>query len=130
MERYKQGYELALAKQDHAQAFYHGINIAFMELAYGSDHDAASAIAADVLKHCALAKLDFWRIATEGDAHLILGDNTIAVARYREAVALNPKPRELKSMYQQALRLADLLNEEEMEKQLNALCRGEQEAHA
>jgi pimeloyl-ACP methyl ester carboxylesterase len=130
MERYKQGYDLSVAKQDHAQAFYHGINIAFMELAYGSDQDAASTVAADVLKHCGQAKRDFWRLATEGDAYLILGDNATAIARYREAIAMNPNPRQLKSMYQQALRLADLLNEEDVEKQLDALCRGEQEAHA
>lgn len=130
MELYKQAYDLSAAKPDHEQAHYHGVNIAFMELAYGSDHEAASAMADKVLQHCVQAPRDFWRLATEADANLILGDGSKATSLYREAVAMNPQPRWLKSMYQQALRLADLLNEQEVEAQIEALCSGEQGTHA
>jgi len=37
---YQKAYSLAAARGDHAQAYYHGINVAFMELAYRSDSAA------------------------------------------------------------------------------------------
>ena len=121
---YRQGYAMAVRDNNPGQAFYHGINVAFMELAYGSDHTAAEGIAKEVLAQCRRARPDFWRAAAEGDCHLILGDGAAAMVCYREALDARPEPRQLKSMYQQALRLTDLLNEEETEQELTALCMG------
>jgi hypothetical protein len=126
LELYRSAYRAAEGKRDHAQAFYHAINVAFMELAYGSDYDVAKGMAQAALDHCAQAGAGFWQTATEADAHLILGDAATALAKYARAVTLNPEPRELKSMYQQAIRLADLLNEGDVEARLTALWDGQE----
>jgi tetratricopeptide (TPR) repeat protein len=56
-DMYRRGYERANAKNppDHEQAFYHGINLAFMELAYGGDYHEAQNRAAQVLEHSSIA---------------------------------------------------------------------------
>jgi tetratricopeptide (TPR) repeat protein len=127
---YRSAYESSNQKGNHAQAYYQAVNVAFMELAYGSDQEAATKMAQAALDHCAKAQRGFWQLATEADARLILGDIRTALAKYREAVALNPEPRELKSMYQQAVRLADLLNDEDAEKELAVLWGGTEQAAA
>lgn len=50
---YRQALARAEAKPDAAQAYYHAINCAFMELAYGSDATACRAYAQRALTHCA-----------------------------------------------------------------------------
>lgn len=130
LDLYRKGYRISAAKSDHAQAYYHGINAAFMELAYGSDYEAAKSIAVEVLGHCAMARKTLWRIATEGEAKLILGETVVALQHYRDALALGPAPREIMSMFQQALRLADLAGDEEAAIGLTALYRGEEAASA
>ena len=133
---YKKAYDLSIDKANASsgaqtpnpwnQGFYHGINIAFMELAYGSDDLAAKAMAAKVLQHCERASLDMWRLAAEADAHLILGDTETALSRYRQAAATQPSPRAMKSMCQQALRLADLMNDDVAQKQLEGIWSGQE----
>jgi pimeloyl-ACP methyl ester carboxylesterase len=127
---YQRAFEISTAKSDHAQAYYHGVNVAFMELAYGSDHEAAKAMAAQVLNHCALASDGLWKTAAEGEANLILGQTVLALDRYRRALTLHPKPREIASMFQQALRLADLMGDDAASLQLTALYSGQQDAAA
>lgn len=126
LELYRQGYERSVQNGDPAQAYYHGINVAFMELAYRSDENAAREMAAGCLDHCKKARRDFWCVGTEADAHLILRENGAALNAYKEAVAMNPQPWELRSMYQQALRLADLLRDKKAEDAINAICRGDE----
>jgi len=57
MELYHRGYSKAADKQppDHDQAYYHGINLAYLELAYGGDYHAAREQANAVLEHCKAA---------------------------------------------------------------------------
>ena len=45
----------------------------------------------------------------EGEAKLILGEPDAALQRYRDAIAMQPTPRQLSSMFQQAYHIADLL---------------------
>jgi hypothetical protein len=109
---YRRGYDAAVQRQDPAQAFYLGINVAFMELAYGHDLHASRAMAEAVLQHCrnsTAPKQRQWQLATEGEAHLVLGHLEHALPAYAGAVAAHPEPWELRSMQQQALRLADLV---------------------
>jgi pimeloyl-ACP methyl ester carboxylesterase len=127
LELYRRGYAKSAGAGDHAQAYYHGINVAFMELAFGSGA-AAEPVATEVLRHCEAARRNRWRLATEGDANLILGETEKAMAGYRGALALDPSPREIDSMFQQALRLADLLENDEAAKQLTALYQGKEAA--
>jgi pimeloyl-ACP methyl ester carboxylesterase len=107
----------------HAQAYYHGINVAFMELTYGNDREAARAMAKRVLDHCKRAQRDRWNLATQGEASMHTGEDEEAVSRYREAVETNPTPRELGSMYRQAIVVARHLGKEKVEKRLEDLFR-------
>src|SRR5262249_19541734 len=96
---------------NHDQAYYHGINVAFMELAYGGDYQAARAMAAKVLDHCAqAAKPDerMWRLATEGDALIILGRNEEAYDKHAQAAAVPMQPWQSLSIEEQAIRLTNL----------------------
>lgn len=96
------------------QAYYHGINVAFLLLCHARDDAAARAQATEVLAICTAAQAGErprdrkWRLATEAEAHLILGNPGAACDLYRQAV--NPtegaSPREMASMFQQAMALA------------------------
>jgi pimeloyl-ACP methyl ester carboxylesterase len=114
---YAQALELSLQNNDYPQAFYHGINVAFMHLAFGDRPEAerltvARTQAQKVLEYCAQSPAEKWRLATEGEAQLLLGNPEAALASYQAAVAAHPTPRELDSMYQQAIRIASLLGDE------------------
>ena len=121
---YGQALERAETKQDAAQSYYHSINCAFMELAYGSDLTACRAYAQRALTHAAKAVDDVWRRATEGEANLYLGNTAAAVDAYHRAFALNPEPWQATSIYQQAFRAADLVGEEDLAAQLKAMFSG------
>lgn len=113
-ELYRQAYDIALSKGDAAQAFYQGTNCAFLENSYRKDSAAAQRMAQEVLKHCETVKTkepsaspDVWRIATEAEARLVLGEFPAAVAKYAEALALKPLPWQVDSIFQQALLAAE-----------------------
>ena len=61
----------------HTQAYYNGINAAFMQLVYKQNKAEARSLAARVLEHTAAARAadehDRWLPATEGEALLVLG---------------------------------------------------------
>lgn len=111
---YKQGFDKA-SKQDSydaGQAFYHGINLAYLSLVMNRTAEAQS-IASQVLQHCAAyAKFGlkdvFWRLATEGDAYAMLGQKENALARHQQAAALAMSPWQALSIEEQAVRIADL----------------------
>ncbi len=113
IELYTRGYEAARSKHpvDHEQASYHGINLAFMELAYGTDYHEARARALQVLEHCGgwqSPKDRFWCTAAHADALLILGRTEEGIAKHRETAAFPLKPWQALSIQEQALRTADL----------------------
>jgi pimeloyl-ACP methyl ester carboxylesterase len=112
-DMYRRGYQRANVKNppDYEQASYHGINLAFMELAYGGDFHEARNYAADVLKHCHLSdnpRDQFWRIATEADAHLILGHIREGIEKHTKAAQMSMQPWQAISIQEQAMRTADL----------------------
>lgn len=117
------------ARADGTQAYYHAINVAFMQLAFKKDIAAARAMAQQALAACRssaageLPKARQWRLATEGEAQLILGDSAQSLQSYRAAVSppLQPTPREMRSMYQQALYLSRLLADEDYRRELTAI---------
>jgi tetratricopeptide (TPR) repeat protein len=119
---YREGLEKAESKSDAKQAFYHAINCAFMNLAYGSDINAARELATRALLHCARSgQEDVWRYATEGEAQIYLGDTHAAIQAYARAAGLVREPWQAKSAYQQAVRACDLMGEEDLPKKLGAL---------
>jgi tetratricopeptide (TPR) repeat protein len=110
---YKDALARAEAKSDASQAFYHAINCGFMNLAFGGDFTAAREYARKALDYCTKSGIqDVWRYATEGEAYLYLGDTARALEGYGKALALTPEPRQAASMYQQAVRAADLTGED------------------
>jgi hypothetical protein len=57
-----------------------------------------------------------WRVATEGEANLILGNIDTALECYKQAFEGPPKPKpwQFTSTSQQALRIADQLGNEQI----------------
>lgn len=110
---YHEAYDQSVAKNppDHDQAYYHGINLAYLAIAAQRDFTAARLIASKVLDHVDKAVdpgLKHWRLATAGDAMIILERTEEAINKHREAAGQKLKPWEASSMEEQALRVADL----------------------
>ena len=110
MELYQQAYDLSKTS-DPAQAYYHAINIAFMNLVFCGSLAAAQSWARRAGEHCSAAAQveispDPWRLATQGEADFLLGNFRPALQSYREAIAIAPDPWQLESMYRQALETA------------------------
>ena len=118
---YRDALAQAEANGDAQQAFYHAINCAFMELAFGRSAKTCRDYAARALAHCANATAGVWRYATEGEANIYLVNHSAAREAYARAVALGPSPRQMGSMYQQAFRAADLMGEETLGTELSVL---------
>ena len=110
---YQEAYDQSVAKNppDHDQAYYHGINLAYLAVAAERAFAIARPTASKVLEHVAQASdpgRKQWRPATEGDALMILERTDEAIAKHREAALQELKPWEATSMEEQALRVADL----------------------
>ena len=118
---YKEAYRVAATKADSAQAYYNGINFAFLTLALKGSRAETRQIALDVLAHCMRAPRDKWRLATEGEAQVYLGDRDAALARYAAALEAGPDSREVDSMYRQSVWAARLLQDDALEVRLRAL---------
>jgi hypothetical protein len=118
-------YTDALASAEAAgraeQAYYHAINVAFLELTYRGDRRASRDAARTALRHCENAPAGHWRSATAGEAYLHLGERERAVDAYSAAVGLGPPAHELESAYVQASRLAAELDEPGLQAQLDAV---------
>lgn len=121
LELYQQGFRLASSEGAHTQAYYLGINVAFLTLAYLHDIRRAREIAMQALRHAESvdrsserASDRMWRYATEGEANLLLGNVGRAVECYELAIKGPPipTPRQRDSMYNQALRIASELGDE------------------
>lgn len=112
-ELYAWGLQEAEKNGDHAQIYYHAINVAFLDLmsaaATADLMTTTNAMATKALQHCQVAPETNWRFATEGEANLMLGNWQDAEEGYRRCVALSPAPRELISTRNQALRVVGRL---------------------
>ncbi|MCP4203911.1 MAG: tetratricopeptide repeat protein [bacterium] len=122
LELYREAYRLSVDR-DVSQAFYHAINVAYMELEYRRDESAAQSYASLALYHATSAPQDKWSLATQGEAHLLQGEDEAALVRYRQALAQSPTPREMSSMHTQATRVAELLNRKDVVERLDRLFR-------
>jgi pimeloyl-ACP methyl ester carboxylesterase len=118
---YRDGLTHAEANDDPSQAQYHAINCAFMELAFAESPTACRDYAARALTHCAKVSAGVWRFATEGEANIYLSNHTAVREAYARALAFDPSPRQTGSMYQQAFRAADLMDEDALAAELRAL---------
>jgi len=127
LELYGRGLELSTAAADHEQAFYHAINVAFLNLAFNRDRKAARELARTALDHCACFASeegeDHWSLATRGEAHLLLKQDDESLAAYAQAIEREPEPWQLGSMFVQADRIAEILGRKETRKRLEELFR-------
>jgi pimeloyl-ACP methyl ester carboxylesterase len=135
LELYQRGYNEAIAQTppDHGQAHYHGINLSYFALA-GSKKDVATArdMATKVLGHVQAATdpgQQHWRLASEGDALIILDRVDEGLGKHRQVVAIEPNPWATLSIEEQSLRVADLCGLKKAQaKQLAAIYEGGEEA--
>lgn len=101
----------AREKTDPEQAMYHAINVAFLDLMITPQASAVpetvASMAARALEYASAARNDHWRSATQGDALLMLGQLSAACIEYGVAVQRTKSPREIDSMYSQAIRLSE-----------------------
>ena len=125
MELYERAYVAAKDKGDHQQAFYQGINLAFLKLVYADDREGAESMAATVLDHCGRVdtvkeaeEIRMWRLASEGEALMVTGDHDAALKRYSAALAEKPEPWQAISMCIQAFYVADTLGSDRLSKSL------------
>jgi len=115
---YRAAFVRASQSGDHPQAYYAGINVAFLELALDDHADEAQRIAIRVLDHCRLSNANKWQLATQGEAYLYLGDLQAALAYYSAALEAQPDTREVDSIQKQAVWAARLLKSPEYESRL------------
>lgn len=115
LEYYQEGYRLALEQQDSSQAYYLAINTAFMSLLFQRDLVTARTWAERALASCHDAAHDtsLWRITTEGECLLVLGQNDQALSYYQYALAKGGNPWELRSAYEQAYLIAEHLGQQQ-----------------
>ena len=127
LDLYTRAFEQAEAAGNHPQAYYNGINAAFMQLVYKQNKAEARSLAARVLEHTAAARAadehDRWLPATEGEALLVLGRAGDAVSRYGDFVAGVAEERELESAYRQAQQIATALDDKPTAERLAAVFR-------
>lgn len=118
-ELYEFGLRLAEAEDDHSQGFYHAINLAFLQLMAADATADTGAVTRGMcqkaLDHCSKAQHNHWCIATEGEAALMQGDFSTAEARYRKAASITNDVRDLRSMGDQASRIAFRLGQHRVE---------------
>jgi hypothetical protein len=128
---YAEALARARAAGDAAQCCYHAINLTFFDLAFHKDLRQARARATEVLDFCRQADANElapdrkWRLATQGEALLVLGQEERAYTCYSQAAdpALEAAPRELEAVYQQAIYLSRLIGDQSMRRELTRIFR-------
>lgn len=126
-ELYCLGLSTAEKTEDHDQAYYHAINIAFLDLmasppASGVPHSVRS-MAQSAYEHCEKGVLNNWRVATAAEAQLILGEFDRAITLYCEAIKMTTSPRQIDSMYSQAIQIAERRGGQELTKRIETIFR-------
>lgn len=125
LQLYRDAYAKATRKGDYPQAYYNGINAAFMTLAVEDDRVTAARTAGEVTEHCRAARgsgtADRWVTPTEAEAALHLGDTSRAEILYREALEDAFDERERGTMLRQGVWVTRLLEQSEAEARLAAL---------
>jgi hypothetical protein len=124
-ELYMWGLEEAERHNDHDQAYYHAINVAFLDLiSLPFDQPVPKTVqemANRAKAHCVSASTNHWQMATMAEANLMLGNLSDAETLYRQALTSANSPRAVQSMYSQAIRVAERMFEERGAKAIEKL---------
>jgi pimeloyl-ACP methyl ester carboxylesterase len=123
---YSDAFQRAARSRKNSAAFYNGVNVAFLRLAFCDDLPGAQTVARQVLRHCNASQSDAttqkrWLLATEGEANLYLAKPRLSIAKYAEAIAETDAVWEKDSMYQQATRIASIVNDKQTAAELARL---------
>jgi predicted alpha/beta hydrolase family esterase len=122
LAHYAKGYELAVKADNLTQAYYHGINLAFLEFVFHGDRAAAREKATKVLEICrGCEAADQWIEATKGEASLILGDEPAAFEAYRRFVGSGNDPWKVCSTYLHARNIAAEYGNRELARKLGEI---------
>jgi hypothetical protein len=125
MAHYTKGYDLAREAKDLRQAYYDGINLAFLALVFQGKRADARDRAQEVLHICRQCEeagdADEWVDATRGEAELILGNDERAFEAYRRFVAASNDPWKLSSTYLNARTIAAEFGKRELARRLGQI---------
>jgi pimeloyl-ACP methyl ester carboxylesterase len=124
-EHYGKAYALARQSDDLRQAYYHGVNLAFLAFLFRGDKKLARQRAGEVLEICARSRAsgdaDEWLSATEGEARLILGQTEAAFEAYRRFVAAGNDPWKVGSTYLNARMIAADIGDRGLARELGVI---------
>ena len=116
---YEEALQRAVELDELEQAYYHGINVAFLKLMRGPEHMGVSEEtreAAELARTFAKrAPETSWSLATIGEASLMLGELKEGLAAYERARETSGTVRAQQSMFSQALLVASRVYREEGE---------------
>ena len=136
LDLYSRALQISEATADWSQAYYHAINVAFLQFAYTKDREATEDAARRALDYCGRVEPSMWARATCGEAYLYLGDYVAAIDAYRGAIDPMPgtwrKPDswQVTSMYDQAIEVAQRLVDAAVADRLTKLFRGQSETRS
>ena len=128
LELYAGALQKAIELDNHAQAYYHGINVAFLKLMVGPEHEGASEEtreAAELARSFAKQGQETaWSLVTVGEASLMLGELTEALVAYERARETSGTVRAQQSMFAQALEVASRVYGDEGERAVRHVFEG------
>lgn len=123
MAHYRKGFELA--GNNLRQAYYHGINLAFLAFVFEGDRAGARDQARRVLDICrtcdVAGDVDEWLPATRGEAELVLGNEVAAFDAYRQFITAGNNPWKVCSTYLNARTIAAELGNRDLARRLGEL---------
>ena len=123
LKLYSDALEHALKESQRDQIYYHAVNVAFLQLAAG-DRSKALKTTQQALDYAQHGDLLQWRLATCGEAFLMLGNVAQAIESYTQALKATSVVREIESMYKQAMWIAELQKNSAAVPLLNNVFRG------
>ena len=128
LELYQSSLQNAVEAGKVEQAYYLGINVAFLKLIRSPEHlsvgNNVREAASIALNLATQAPQTSWSLATIGDASLMLGDLKKGLVAYRRAKAAASTVRDQHSMYSQALQIAIRLYGDEGQSEIQAIFEG------
>lgn len=122
---YQAGYDGALSAGREDQLFYHAINLAYLNLVFRNNTASSKVWAQRALDHCRSLDSESrharWRLATKGEAFLLLRQGTEAMDRYRQMLDLIPEPWQARSAFDQAIEIAKHHDDKRLQVALEAM---------
>lgn len=110
LQLYEEGHQRAVELDDKEQAYFHGINVAFLKLMKDPEHKDTSEetrAAASLARELAIdAPETSWSLATMAEASMILGNLKGGLTEYGAARRRAKTVRAQQSMFSQALQVA------------------------